>query len=73
MFGKTHSKETVQAIILRFSKPVVQLDKYNNVIGEFSSASSAEKYLGVKGNHISCCCTGKRKTAYGYRWKYKYE
>lgn len=73
MFGKIPSKEAVQAIILRFSKPVVQLDKYNNVMGEFSSASSAERHLGVKGNHISCCCIGKRKTAYGYKWKYKYE
>ena len=38
---------------------------------EFPSATEAERLLGVKGKHISCCCNGKRKTAYGYKWSYK--
>ena len=71
MFGRTLSERAVQAIVLRFSKPVLQLDKDDNVIGEFSSASAAERYLGARGGRIGCCCTGKRKTAYGYKWKYK--
>lgn len=43
----------------------------NNIINRFSSASEAERYLRGKGSHIGCCCLGKRKTAYGYRWKYE--
>lgn len=64
MYGKTISDYARRAVIERFSKPVLQLDLNNNIINRFSSASEAERYLG--GN-----CLGKRKTAYGYRWKYE--
>ena len=60
-----------RAVIERFSKPVLQLDLNNNIINRFSSASEAERCLGGKGSHIGCCCLGKRKTAYEYRWKYE--
>lgn len=42
-----------------------------NIINRFSSASEAERYLNGRGSHIGCCCLGKRKTAYGYKWKYE--
>lgn len=71
MHGKTISDYTKRVIIERFSKPVLQLDLDNNIINRFSSASEAERYLGGKGSHVGCCCLGKRKTAYGYRWKYE--
>lgn len=65
MYGKTISDYA------RFSKAVLQLDLDDNIINRFSSASEAERYLNGKGSHVSCCCLGKRKTAYGYRWKYE--
>ena len=71
MYGKTISDYARRAVIERFSKPVLQLDLNNNIINRFSSASEAERYLRGKGSHIGCCCLGKRKTAYGYRWKYE--
>ena len=71
MYGKTISDYARRVIIERFSKPVLQLDLNNNIINRFSSASEAERYLGGKGSHIGCCCLGKRKTAYGYKWKYE--
>lgn len=71
MYGKTISDYARRVIIERFSKPVLQLDLDNNIINRFSSASEAERYLGGKGSHVGCCCLGKRKTAYGYRWKYE--
>lgn len=71
MYGKTISDYVRRMVIERFSKPVLQLDLNNNIINRFSSASEAERYLGGKGSHIGCCCLGKRKTAYGYRWKYE--
>ena len=70
-FGKHISELNKLKIKQRFSKPVLQLDMNNNVIREFSSATEAEHYLKVKGSHISCCCTGKRKIAYGYKWRYE--
>lgn len=71
------SQEVLQRLSQRskniFSKAVIQLDKNNNILAEYPSATEAEKCLGGKGHHISCCCNGKRKSAYGFIWKYKYE
>lgn len=54
------------------SKPVLMIDiKTNEVLKEFNSTTEAETFLNAKGHHISCCCNNKRKTAYGYKWKYK--
>lgn len=71
MFGKPMLLYTKNAIIAAISKPVLQLDSNNSIINRFSSASEAERHLNGKGSHISCCCLGKRKTAYGYKWKYE--
>ena len=71
MFGKPMPFNTKSAIIAAISKPVLQLDLDDNIINRFSSASEAERHLNGKGSHISCCCLGKRKTAYGYKWKYE--
>ena len=71
MYGKSISDYARRLIIEKFSKPVLQLDLNNNIINRFSSASEAERHLGGKGNHVGCCCLGKRKTAYGYKWRYE--
>ena len=71
MYGKTISNYARKLIVERFSKAVLQLDLDNNIIDRFSSASEAERHLNGKGGHISCCCLGKRKTAYGYKWEYE--
>ncbi|MDP5026793.1 MAG: NUMOD1 domain-containing DNA-binding protein [Flavobacterium sp.] len=55
-----------------FSIPIVQIssnEKY--IINEFQSISHAAKFLNKTTGHISSVCKGKRKTAYGYIWKYK--
>ena len=38
---------------------------------KFNSLIEAEKEYNIKYQNISECCRGKRKTAGGYRWKYK--
>lgn len=53
-----------KSVIERFSKAVLQSDSNDNIINRFSSASEAERHLNGKGSHISCCCLGKRKTAW---------
>lgn len=55
--------------------PVIMLDKETEKpIREFSSIIEASRFLGRNDRgssaHISQCCTGKRKSAYGYKWKY---
>lgn len=57
----------------RLSIPVVMLDSNNNFIREFSSCKEAEQFFNGKSHHIGCVCKGVRKTAYGYKWKYKKE
>lgn len=65
-----------------FSKKVGQYDKDKNILlNTFDSTRQAGEYLvqnnytsstdpkGVAG-HISHVCTGKRKAAYGFNWKY---
>lgn len=58
-----------------------QIDKDENIINEFKSTVDAARYLienniasnksesGIR-SHIAEVCKGKRKTAYGYYWRY---
>lgn len=54
-------------------KPVVQLTMDGDFIGEFSSTSEAEASLNKKSHHVSSCCRGSRKSAYGFKWMFKDE
>lgn len=54
--------------------PVLQYDLEGNYLREFKSIDEATRYMGKKyhGNIMMCCqSNNKRKTAYGYIWKYK--
>lgn len=50
--------------------PVNQLDLDGNFIKTWASATIAAEQLGVGQGHISSCLTGKRQTAYGFKWEY---
>ena len=52
------------------SKIVYQFDLNGNFIKEYPSYSEATKQTGI--GHIHHVCLGKRKTAGGYKWKYKH-
>ena len=59
---------------IKLSKPVLQIDKdTNEVIAEFPSTMEVKRQLGFNHSHIASCCNGKRKSAYGYIWRYKEE
>lgn len=50
---------------------IAQYDKQNNLIATYPSANVAAQIFGVKKDtHINEVCNGKRKTAYGYIWKW---
>lgn len=51
------------------TKKVVQYDKQDNFIKEWESIKEAKNITGI--THISSCCRNERKTAGGYKWKYK--
>lgn len=56
----------------KISKVVLQIDRYTNeIINEFPSIMEVQRKLDFAKTHISDCCLGKRKTAYGYKWSYK--
>lgn len=56
-------------------KEIYMLDKNTEeILKEFSNCTEAARFLGNNGaNHIGDVCRGKRKTAYGYKWKFKEE
>lgn len=70
-FNISH-EERVQRKIEQTQKPILQLDKdTKEVLNVFPSIAEAYRYLGKQhSGHIAAVCNGKRKTAYGYIWKY---
>lgn len=56
-----------------FSKyvPVLQYDLNNNLLNRFNSITDAAKNIDKDTSHIVSCCKGRRKTAYGFIWKYE--
>ena len=79
VIGKTRTEETKKQIGIKNSqtqlsksKPIFQYDKLNNFIQEFTSQKLALEYLDKKGrSDISDCLNMKRKSAFGFIWKYK--
>ena len=55
-------------------KPVIQYDLEENFIKEWPSQTAAFKSLNrnTKGDGIGACCRKEQPTAYGYKWKFKY-
>lgn len=52
-------------------EPIVQMDLDGNVIAEYKNIAFATSVLGYHNTSLLECCDGKRKTAYGYIWRYK--
>lgn len=55
---------------------IQQFDFNGNLLNTFYSTREAARFLSktnndAKNTHISEVCRGKRKSAYGYVWKYK--
>lgn len=69
--GKTHSDEAKEK--MRKAKHSKQVDQYSLdgvFIQSFVSLSNIKKQLGYSIGNIGECCNGKRKTAYGFIWRY---
>ena len=55
----------------KLSKPVLQFTKDGEFVKEWKSTKDVQMNLGYFHSNISNCCTGKRKSAYNFIWKYK--
>lgn len=52
-------------------RPIIQLSLEGDFIREFNSINEAYAFLSKRGN-IAAVCRGKRLSAFGYKWKYRY-
>lgn len=55
------------------SRSVMQFSLDGNFIEKYCSGKDAHKQTCINHSHIMECCSGKRKTAGGYVWKYEKE
>lgn len=69
--GRIFSKETINKIVSKVSKPVIQYDLQGNFIKEWKSAREIERCLGINYKYISACCRETRSNTCGFIWKFK--
>jgi hypothetical protein len=68
MKGKSFPKHVYE----KLKKPIYQLDMEGNLINMFKSKTEAASLLKIDNASISKCANGKRKSAGGYKWTYKF-
>lgn len=56
---------------LKPTKSILQCDLEGNVIKEWDCIRGCARQLNIPNQHIIRCAKGIRKTAHGYKWKYK--
>jgi|TARA_B110000858_G_scaffold52393_1_gene60696 group I intron endonuclease len=66
------TKETNETISNKLKKPILQFTKDGEFIKEFLSRNEAANELGINPSSISNNISGRKKTAGGFIWKYKY-
>lgn len=55
----------------RSKKPVVQYSEEGQYIATFKSARDIQRELGISYKLISAACTGKKRIAHGYIWRFE--
>lgn len=53
------------------SKPVIQLSLSGEFIREWECSASVQRELNFNSTNIRCCCNGRYKSMYGYKWEWK--
>lgn len=54
------------------SCPILQYSLNGEFIQEFPSFKEVQRYLGKSYSNVWKVCNGKKESAYGYKWSYKY-
>lgn len=57
--------------VIKKLKPILQFTLDGELLKEWSGSNEIMRELGYHAIHISRCCNNKRKTAYGFYWKFK--
>ncbi len=68
---KKQISETKKGVVSWNAQTVLQLDKEDNIINEWRSASDAAKNLGLSQGNIWSVINGDRNTCGGFKWKLK--
>lgn len=64
------SKETLQKLIAKNKKPILQYSLNDKFIKEWDSAVLASKELKINASFLRHCLLGDKKQAGGFKWKY---
>lgn len=67
MFGKKQSLFCVESKY----KPVIQLTIDGEFVAEWKSLKEVSEYLLINRNTIRMVCNNQRRSAGGYKWKFK--
>ena len=70
-YGTCQVRRSAKIVNGPLAKAVLQYDKSGNFVSEWPSAIEAQRQMGFAQTHISDCCLGKRRSAYGYIWRFK--
>lgn len=68
---KKQISETKKGVVSWNAQTILQLDKEDNIINEWRSASDAAKNLGLSQGNIWSVINGDRNTCGGFKWKLK--
>ena len=68
--SEAHKKAVSDALKGVNAKKILQFTKSGEFISEWSSLKEASRQLGIAQSNICNCCSGKRKSAGGFIWKY---
>lgn len=70
-YGKSLPRPTIEASIIKNSKPICQYTLDGKFVREWISATEAGRVLGCCYTSIGKCCKGKQKKAHGFLWRFK--
>lgn len=70
-FGTRNERIIQNRIGKTARRPIVQLTKQCELVGEYESAMEAYRQTGISQGSISNCCRGLQKYTRGFIWKYK--
>jgi group I intron endonuclease len=69
--GRVSNMKGVIGVDNPLSKKIIQYSLDGGVIREWDSAMNVKRELGFSNSSISSCCSGRLKTANGFKWSFK--
>lgn len=70
--NKKHYNDVLNNKNNKHKRPVIGMHKLTNQTVNFTSLSEASRFTGANSSNIQAVCKGKKKSAAGWLWKYKF-